>query len=357
MTLSVADKKILIQSKGLRIPWNVEKELAQRFAGVESDYPSFFLEGSTPVGLLNGFYTEASPFELRRHRKGYAIFYDDEPFAEVSFLPRTPFLDRRTSRGIAMRRIVKMVAPGFPIIYLNTGCMYWGEKQCKFCVVGHIDTEKFKNPEDVAETVEAGVKDGGIKTHVALTSGALPKDKAIDLLAATVKAIKERVDIPVSVNLEPPRDLSKLEMLADADSIYLNMEVFDRAARKRFLPGKSEFSPEYYFRAFKACLDIFEENQVCSVLLAGLESDESYLRGVEALAERGVLPVTTPLYPALLSKLANEKPPSAERMRRIYEHSVEIIRAYGLDPFETKAGFMRGGAIFALKEVWKETSK
>lgn len=55
--------------------------------------------------------------------------------------------------------------------------------------------------------------------------------------------------------------------------------------------------------------------------------------------------------------VADEKPPSAERMRRIYERSVEIIRAYGLDPFKTKAGFMRGGAIFALKEVWKETVK
>lgn len=351
--MSVAKKKILIQSKGLRIPWEIEKELNNKFAGVESDYPSFFI-GDTPVALLNGFYSQSSPFELRRYGDGYAIFMGDEVFAEVDFMPRKPFLDRKTSKGTEMKRIVKMVTPGFPIIYLNTGCMYWGELQCKFCVVGHIDTKKFKDPQEVAETVAAGVEEGAIKTHVALTSGALPKDKSIELLAETTSAIKSMVEIPVSVNLEPPQDPHKISMLEDADSIYLNIEVYDKKKRAEILPGKSEFPVEYYFDVFEECFEIFDENQVCSVLLAGLESDESYLRGVEELACRGIMPVTTPFYPALMSKLSREKPPSAERMERIYQRSAMIIREYGLDPFKTKAGFMRGGAIFALKEVWKE---
>jgi hypothetical protein len=40
-------------------------------------------------------------------------------------------------------------------------------------------------------------------------------------------------------------------------------------------------------------------------------------------------------------------------MKNIYLSSIEIIKEYGLDPFKTKAGFMRGGALSALKEVMK----
>jgi len=351
--LNTTKKKILIQSKGLRIPWEIEKELNEKFTGVESDYPSFFI-GDTPVALLNGFYSESSPFEIGRYKEGYGIFKEGELFTEVSFLPKKPFLERRTSKGTEMKNIVKMVTPGFPIIYLNTGCMYWGEKQCKFCVVGHIDTKKIKDPYEVAETVAAGVEEGAIKTHVALTSGALPGDRGLELLAETTSAIKSLVDIPVSVNLEPPDDIEKLSLLEDADSIYLNLEVYDEEKRREFLPGKSEFPVEYYYDVFEECFELFDENQVCSVLLAGLEEDETYLKGVEELACRGVLPVTTPFYPALMSKLSSASPPEAERMERIYRRAAEIINDYGLDPFKTKAGFMRGGAIFALKEVWKE---
>ncbi|MEE9612566.1 MAG: hypothetical protein V3W19_15030, partial [Desulfatiglandales bacterium] len=111
------------------------------------------------------------------------------------------------------------------------------------------------------------------------------------------------------------------------------------------------FGIDYYDGAFERCLDVFEENQVASVMLAGLESEGSYLEGVEHLACHGVVPVIIPFYPTAHSKLNGMEPTNVEKMRSLYYDAADIMDEYGLDPFATKAGFLKGGAIFALKEV------
>jgi hypothetical protein len=348
----IADKKILLQSTGVKIDWELEEKLSQIKVGAVSDYMSFFIDG-VPVGLLNGFYTDRSSFELKANGRGYAIFKDGEHFHDVTFLDKPLFFDLNTSIGTKMERLCKMVAPGFPIIYMNRGCMYWGPSQCKFCVVGYIDTEAKKDPYEVAEVVSEGVEEGAIKTHVALTAGAFPDDKGIKLLGEATEAIKDLVDIPVSVNAEPPRDLKHIKWLSNADSVYFNLEVFDPFRRKEILPGKSEFEVNYYDSVFKECFEYFEENQVASVLLTGLEDKDSYLHGIEHLTAQGVMPVPVPFYPVFHSRLENVDPPDAEMMMDVYVDSGDIMDEFGLDPFKSKAGFMRGGAIFSLKEVLK----
>jgi radical SAM protein (TIGR04043 family) len=348
--MKIAEKKIELQSRGVRIDWALEERLVRDFPTATSDYLSFLIS-DVPVAMLNGYYTDASPYEIMETDGGYGIFKADVLFTEIEFLPRPEFFDRRTSDGVAMERLCKLVAPGFLIVYLSTGCVYWGENQCKFCVTGYIDTVKNKKPQQVAEMAEAGA--GEIKTHVALTSGALPKDRGSRLLAETSDAIKERVDVPISVNSEPPADLNWIDGMGSADSIYINLEVFDEEARKEILPGKSEFGIEDYDRVFRRCVDVFDDNQVGSVLLAGLESDSTCLKGVEHLAGMGVIPIVMPFYPTALSKLNDRIPPSAEQMKNIYLSSIDIIKDYGLDPHKTKAGFIRGGALSALKEVMK----
>jgi radical SAM protein (TIGR04043 family) len=351
---SIAEKKIMLQSKGIRMTWELEEELRRKYVGAESDYLSFFMgREMIPVGLLNGLYTDDSPFEIRETIDGYAVFHNREHYADVNFMPRPTFFDSTTSTGISMAKMCKLVAPGFSIIYVSRGCVFWGEKQCKFCVVGYIDTKEEKEPFEVAEVVEAGVKEGTINSHVALTSGALPGDRDSELMAGAAKAIKERVNIPISVNVEPPRDLDSIDKMreAGADSIYINLEVYDIARRREIMPGKSGFGIKYYDGAFERCLDVFEENQVASVMMAGLESDDTYLEGIEHLACLGVVPVVVPFYPAAHSKLNGMRPPSEDKMMRLYLEASDIIEEYGLDPFAAKAGFLKGGAIFALKEV------
>lgn len=346
--MEVAEKKMELQSRGVRIDWALEEKLVKDFPTATSDYLSFLM-GGVPVAMLNGYYTDSSPYEVKEMNGGYGVFEGGEPFTKIEFLQRPGFFDKHTSDGVPMEKLCKLVAPGFLIVYLSTGCVYWGEQQCKFCVTGHIDTLRNKKPQQVAEMAKAGADE--IKTHIALTSGALPKDRGSQLLAETSRAIKEMVDVPVSVNGELPKDLNWIDEMGEADSIYINLEVFDENSRKEMLPGKCEFRINDYDKAFKRCVDVFGENQIGSVLLAGLEPDGTCLQGVEHLAGKGVIPAIVPFYPTSLSKLNDRTPPSAERMKNIYLNAIDIIRDYGLDPFRTKAGFLKGGALSAMKEV------
>jgi radical SAM protein (TIGR04043 family) len=346
--MNTADKKMELQSRGVRIDYALEERLKGDFPTATSDYLSFMMEGA-PVAMLGGFYTDSSPYEIKETEGGFGIFKEEELFSKVEFLKRPDFFNDSTSDGVAMEKLCKLVAPGFLIVYLSTGCAYWGEMQCKFCVTGHIETIKNKKPAQVAELAEAGA--GEIGSHIALTSGALPKDRGSELLAETSRRIKEKVDVPLSVNSEPPKDLNMIDDMGKADSIYINMEVFDEKKRKEIMPGKSEFKAADYDRVFKRCTDTFEDNQVCSVLLAGLEEDNTYLEGVEFLAGRGVVPAVVPFYPTSLSKLNEKSPPPAERMKNLYLRSADIMKDHGLDPRKTKAGFIKGGALSALKEV------
>lgn len=71
-----------------------------------------------------------------------------------------------------------------------------------------------------------------------------------------------------------------------------------------------------------------------TLLVAGIEDDESLLAGVEHLAERGICPLIAPFYPAAGSDLEQEglRSPSAERMKGIYLKAAEILRKYDLTP-------------------------
>lgn len=350
-SMEIAEKKMVLQSRGVKIDWALEEKLVKDFPTATSDYLSFMMD-NVPVAMLNGYYTDSSPYEIKEMNGGLGIFKEDESFTKIEFLQRPEFFDEHTSDGVPMEKLCKLVAPGFLIVYLSTGCVYWGEKQCKFCVTGHIDTLKNKKPQQVAEMAEAGA--GEIKTHVALTSGALPKDRGSQILAETSRAIKEKAGVPVSVNSEPPKDLNWIDEMGEADSIYINLEVFDENSRKEILPGKCEFRISDYDRVFKRCVDVFDKNQVGSVLLAGLEPDETYLNGVEHLGGMGVTPVIVPFYPTSLSKLNDRTPPSAERMKDIYASAIDIMKDYGLNPLKTKAGFLKGGALSAMKEVMQD---
>src|SRR5574340_1458117 len=74
----------------------------------------------------------------------------------------------------------------------------------------------------------------------------------------------------------------------------------------------------------------FGPGRVRSLLIVGLEPEESVLRGVEFIASHGVDPVLSPFRPAPGTRLADVRPPSADAMRRLYESAEEIAQRHGV---------------------------
>jgi hypothetical protein len=104
--------------------------------------------------------------------------------------------------------------------------------------------------------------------------------------------------------------------------------------------AKGYRSVEEYDRVLAKALEVFGRGEgldhppIQTLVLAGIEDDESLLAGVEHLAERGICPLIVPFFPAAGTDLEQEglRSPSAERMKGINLKAAEILRKYDLTP-------------------------
>ena len=141
----------------------------------------------------------------------------------------------------------------------------------------------------------------------------------------------------MTLNFEPVTDYALLESLlkegkaAGATTALCNIECFDENLREDIMPLKGKNSIQTYINVWKKCVDIFEHNEVYTMIIAGLgESNESILRGVEIAASNGVVASIVPHTP--MRKAAYEKmtPPDVSRMLYLYEEALPIYEKYGL---------------------------
>jgi len=306
-----------------------------------------------------GNFAQTSPLKLiRKNGKCLLLRKNDEIPVEV--VPYPSFYSKTTSDGIPMQKVALLHGKNCLATTVYQRCAYWSMgKKCRFCGIelslSSGATIALKTPQQFVEVVEAAL-DEGVCSHITLTTGTTASpDRGAKLLAEVVKEVKAYRNIPIHVQVEPPQDDRYLETLADAgaDTVGIHVESFDRRVLKEICPGKAETSLKRYFEAWKRSIELFGENQVSSFIIAGLgESDESILRSSEELARISAIPYLVPLRPIIGTEFENEPPPSPSRMIPLYEKIAEVLRTYGVDPTENKAGCVRCGSCSAIKEAW-----
>ena len=189
----------------------------------------------------------------------------------------------------------------------------------------------------VAEVAEAAYKEGMAK-HVTLSTGTkLSRGKGLEDLIEAAKLIQKRANVSKTLNFEPLTDYSLLESLlregkeAGATTALCNIECFDESLREDIMPMKGKNTIEDYMRVWEKCVDIFDHNEVYTMVIAGLgESDESILGGVELAASIGVVTSIVPHTPMKNAVYEDMEPPSVKRMLYLYEAALPIYEKYGL---------------------------
>lgn len=307
---------------------------------------------------LWGSFTEESPWKLNE-RNGRFFLSRETWEVPVEVVPRPNFYSKTTSDGTPMWKVALLHGRNCLATTVYQKCVYWttGNK-CKFCGIELSlksgATTPVKTPTQFYEVVEAAVEEG-VCSHITLTTGTTASpDRGSKLLAEIVREVKSHRKIPIHVQVEPPEGDKHLEMLADAgaDTIGIHVESFDQRVLKEVCPGKAKTSLKRYFETWKRSIELFGENQVSSYIIAGLgESDESILTGGEELARIGAIPYLVPLRPIIGTEFENKRPPSPGRMLPLYEKIAQILKTYGVDPGENKAGCVRCGSCSAIKEA------
>ena len=305
-------------------------------------------DGSVVETPMRGEFIRDSPFELKRQEQGWMLFKEGEPFVEVSLLPFPKFYRKKTSNGIPMHRIAKLHGKDCLATTLLSRCFRWRQgKQCKFCAIEIYGGDKplvRKTGEQLAEVAKTAIEEG-VAGHMTITTGTTASpDRGASLLADAVRKVKEKVDIPIEVHLEPPADLRYLNLLkkSGVDTLGMHIETFDEEIRNEVCPGKAEISREEYVKAWSHAVNLFGKAQVNSFLLVGLgESDEVILKGVRSLAKLGVIAHVLPFRPIAGTTLEYREPPEPKRLIRIYQEMGRIFTEHGISPQLVKSGCAR----------------
>ncbi len=353
--METKDLKVDLLCLGARVSFaGVDKG---RKAGAGPAAGGMFLFGNTVANVpTQSWFVSMSPYSVYVENGKYVIKRDGERITQVRF-QHTEFQEFKTNDGIPYNKIALLHGKNCLATTTIQTCVYWNTpKRCKFCAIelslkGGATIAR-KKLEQIAEVALMAKKLDHVK-HVTLTTGTTPTpDKGINYLAETARAIKEATGLPIHAQFEPPEELSMIDVLYDAvDTVGIHVESFDREVLEEVALCKAEIPLRQYIEAWKRSVEIFGDSQVSSYVIAGMgESDESIISGSEMLAELGVYPFIVPLRPIPGSDMENEKPPSPDRMRYIYEEVAEISRDKGVSWRKNKAGCVRCRACSALPD-------
>lgn len=154
--------------------------------------------------------------------------------ATVDLVPYPSFYSKKTSDRVPMWKVALLHGRDCLATTVYQKCAYWDiGKKCKFCGIEFSlkagKTIAVKKPKQFREVVEAAMEEGVCK-HITLTTGTTASpDRGASLLAEIVREVKACKEIPVHVQVEPPKESRYLELLAEAgaDTIGIHIESFD----------------------------------------------------------------------------------------------------------------------------------
>jgi radical SAM protein (TIGR04043 family) len=365
-------QKTELLCKGLYL----EKELVAKYKeqGIEIDFGRkggagplggryFILEDNkTLVNVALWDKKEKTSLILREKKGDFFEVYDntkDRFFGKLKLVENPKFYSHKTTEGIEMRKIALVHGVDCLASTIYQKCIYWAcGEPCVFCGIElslqYDTTIEEKNATQMSEVIAAAKKEGRC-THMTLTSGT---DESIDKGAIryikVLKGIKKNhPDIPLHVQIEALEDLSYINRLkeAGADSIGIHIEILDDKLRQEITPGKFSISYETFEDNWKHAIEIFGKNQVSSYVLTGFgEPKIEFLKNVEKIISLGVIPYITPVR----SIPGKKDLPITNyiELLEIYRENALLMKIYGVNPLENKAGCVKCGGCSAIKEAF-----
>lgn len=262
---------------------------------------------------------------------------------KVNIIPPPSWYNEEVKPGIRKNTVFQYELGNLmgtvPMINKRQDCIYFYSKMkpCKFCSL----EQKEKNilPEDYARVASDAYQEKN--TTVTLTGGNTGDiNRGVELYIEYVQAIRDKLPhIPIEIEASPPTDLDLFDQLKEAGltSYNSNFEVFDENKRKEICPSKAQMIPrEDYWRAYEYSRKL----GLCTygALIVGLDSDQSLLKGVEYLAQLGVMTNPLPFKPLKGAVFANKPPLSPLRFMNVSWHAVKIMRKFHVEPHKQRTG-------------------
>jgi radical SAM protein (TIGR04043 family) len=354
-----ADVLAELQALGVRWQSASGPGLSRAGGAGPSDHKAILLGGHTLMVPIFTHASLASPFVARASSDGTAVLARAGRFIGEIRFPSTPrFYELSTGDGTPYWKIARLHGTDVLATTVLQTCIRYGHRSssCQFCAIGQSlaakQTIAEKSPAELAEVAEAAVRLDAVK-HVVMTTGTpRSSDRGAAVLSRAARAIRERVDIPIQAQCEPPADFAWFERLraAGVDTLGMHLEAVSDDVRRRIMPGKAEVPVAFYFEAFERAALVFGRGQVSTYLLAGLgDSAETLLAASERLIGLGVYPFVVPFVPIAETPLEHHPAPDPAFLRQVLDGVAGLLARAGMSASDIKAGCGRCGACSSLR--------
>jgi radical SAM protein (TIGR04043 family) len=349
-----------LQSLGLRWQDPAGPGLARRGGAGPSDHKAISVGNQTIMVPIFTHSSGRSPYTARVQVGGTRALLERDGVVvrEISFPEEPRFYSLGTRDGIPYWKIARLHGRDVLATTILQTCIRYGQRSssCQFCAIGQSlaakQTIAEKTPAQLAEVVEAAVTLDGIR-HVVMTTGTpQTPDRGAAKLSACARAIRERTDVPIQGQCEPPEDFVWFERMREAgiDSLGMHLEAVSEEVRQRIMPGKAQVSLGVYYQAFEQAVRVFGWGQVSTYILAGLgDSARAILETSERLIGLGVYPFVVPFVPIADTPLEHHPAPDASFMDQLLDGVAGLLARAQLQSSDIKAGCGRCGACSGLQ--------
>lgn len=325
--------KIALLNQGVRISPSAKAQMENNGAIRRGVFQS--IDISLPNGIVvnapyNTAFSGLSPYCVEWDGAAFLLTYENRPLFPVAFDAVDPYRTRTASHGTLYQNVTFWATDRLRIHHQLTCRFKLEGKGCAFC--NTRQKEGAFSVDDVCEAVDFYLEHADFR-HFLIGGGSGTSEDEHRNILALVKHIRSRGDKPIYVMCLPPEDVSVLSEYHNAgvDEIGFNLELYDRAEAKRIMPGKGQIPLSQYEKAYREAVRLWgSHGSVRSMMLLGLEREESFFDGIRWLCGLGVMPIISVFRPIDRIALSEVLPPCNEDLEGIFYRAKEIAENAGL---------------------------
>ncbi len=238
------DKQQLItelQTQGLRLVDESVGAQGRRGGAGPSDHKAVTIDGTTVMVPIFTGTASASPYSARvsQGQDQATLLHSKGAIADIEFPHRPKFYSLTTADGVPYWKIALLHSKDVLATTVQQTCMRYRDEStaCQFCAIEKsLDqgrTIARKTPEQLAEVAAAAVRLDGVKHMVMTTGTPNSSDRGAAYLTECARVIRERVNLPIQAQSEPPADFAWFERMKQAgiDSLGMHLEAADPGDR------------------------------------------------------------------------------------------------------------------------------
>lgn len=295
------------------------------------------------IPVFNKF-TNRSPYTVIKKDERHYIQRDDSSELTPIFIIKSPLWYAKDLGGRKAGEYLLQEGTSTLIASITENCLYANQGlPCAFCAINPNKTEDITlRQTNLLNSIEVALKQPNEKIYqsINLTGGnSEGKDRGIDDYKPYIKFIRTHSNIPICLELSPPSNLDKFKEFVDmgVNAFMMNIEIWDEKLRKLFMPAKSTIIKNQYIKAWEKAVELVGIGNVSSVIIVGLENEQSVKEAISTMTEVGVIPSIMPLRPndgAILENFPITQPDMVFRLtieaaKKMKQYTIELSNLPG----------------------------